>query len=100
MPANRSIDNLASAVRYALETTHAIAICPFHENVTVRVMTPRKRMPIFAPITLSKVTARHGSRKFFAKRLSVNFAMRQMVLALSVKRFGFVRRHERSAARK
>ena len=37
MPANSSIDNLASAVRYALETTRAIAICPFHENVTVRV---------------------------------------------------------------
>ena len=37
MPANSSIDDLASAVRYALETTHAIATCPFHENVTVRV---------------------------------------------------------------
>jgi len=37
MSANSSTDNLASAVRYALETTRATAICPFHENVTVRV---------------------------------------------------------------
>ena len=25
-------DNLSSAVRYALETTRAIAVCPFHFN--------------------------------------------------------------------
>ena len=37
MSANSNTDNLASAVRYALETTRATAICPFHENVTVRV---------------------------------------------------------------
>lgn len=37
MSACSSFDNLASAVRYALETTHATAICPFHENVIVRV---------------------------------------------------------------
>jgi hypothetical protein len=37
MSANSSTDNLASAVRYALETTRATAICPFHENVTIRV---------------------------------------------------------------
>jgi hypothetical protein len=30
-------DNLASAVHYALETTRATAVCPFHANVTVRV---------------------------------------------------------------
>jgi hypothetical protein len=37
MSANSSTDNPASAVRYALETTRATAICPFHANVTVRV---------------------------------------------------------------
>ena len=37
MSANSSTDNLASAVRYALETTRATAICPFHQNVTLRV---------------------------------------------------------------
>ena len=30
-------DNLASAVRYALETTRATVICPFHADVTIRV---------------------------------------------------------------
>jgi hypothetical protein len=29
--------DLASAVRYALETTRATTVCPFHANVTVRV---------------------------------------------------------------
>jgi hypothetical protein len=30
-------DDLVSVVRYALTTTHATAICPFHRNVTIRV---------------------------------------------------------------
>jgi hypothetical protein len=30
-------DDLASVVRYALATTRATMICPFHDNVTVRV---------------------------------------------------------------
>ena len=30
-------DNPASTVRYALETTRAIMVCPFHANVTIRV---------------------------------------------------------------
>jgi hypothetical protein len=30
-------DDLASAVRYALETTRATAICPFHVHFVVRV---------------------------------------------------------------
>jgi hypothetical protein len=30
-------DDLGSAVHYALETTHAIAICPFHLDVTIRI---------------------------------------------------------------
>lgn len=30
-------EDLKSAVRYALETTHAVAICPFHLNVVIRV---------------------------------------------------------------
>ena len=36
-----SVDNwtedLASVVRYALTTTRAPVICPFHDNVTIRV---------------------------------------------------------------
>jgi len=30
-------DNLTSTVRYALETTRATAVCPFHADVTIRV---------------------------------------------------------------
>jgi hypothetical protein len=30
-------DDLAFVVRYALETTRATAVCPFHPNVTIRV---------------------------------------------------------------
>jgi hypothetical protein len=38
MPSSTRIENdLASAVRYALETTRATAVCPFHPNVTIRV---------------------------------------------------------------
>jgi hypothetical protein len=38
MPGNMHIDDdLASVVRYALETTRATTVCPFHPNVTIRV---------------------------------------------------------------
>jgi hypothetical protein len=37
MSVNCRTDDLVSAVRYALETTRAIAVCPFHANVSVRV---------------------------------------------------------------
>jgi hypothetical protein len=37
MSDNSRTDNLASGVRYALETTRAIVVCPFHANVTIRV---------------------------------------------------------------
>ena len=30
-------DDLISVVRYALESTRAVAVCPFHLDVTVRV---------------------------------------------------------------
>jgi hypothetical protein len=30
-------DDLASVVRYALETTRATAVCPLHPDVTIRV---------------------------------------------------------------
>jgi len=29
-------DDLGSAVHYALEATHAIAVCPFHLDLTIR----------------------------------------------------------------
>ncbi|MCK1710470.1 hypothetical protein IVA83_15655 [Bradyrhizobium sp. 143] len=30
-------DDLNATVRYALETTRAIAVCPFHSDVTIRI---------------------------------------------------------------
>jgi hypothetical protein len=32
-----SADDLGSAVHYALQTTHAIAVCPFHLDLTIRL---------------------------------------------------------------
>ena len=37
MSASNYADDLGSAVHYALETTHAIAVCPFHLDLTIRV---------------------------------------------------------------
>jgi len=37
MPADLHPDDLARLVRYALETTRATAVCPFHEDVIVRI---------------------------------------------------------------
>lgn len=37
MSVNSYADNLGTAVRYALETTRATAVCPFHSDVTIRV---------------------------------------------------------------
>ncbi|WP_024512077.1 hypothetical protein [Bradyrhizobium sp. ARR65] len=37
MSVNSYADDLSSAVHYALETTHAIAVCPFHLEVTIRL---------------------------------------------------------------
>jgi hypothetical protein len=37
MSVNNYADNLSSAVRYALRTTGATTVCPFHSDVTIRV---------------------------------------------------------------
>jgi hypothetical protein len=37
MPVAADSGNLESAVRHALMTTHATAVCPFHPELTVRV---------------------------------------------------------------
>lgn len=37
MSADIHTDDLASVVGYALATTRAIMVCPFHANVTIRV---------------------------------------------------------------
>ena len=46
MSANVRADHLTAVVRYALDTTRATIICPFHDEVIIRVaMTPRRAMP-------------------------------------------------------
>ena len=37
MSAKDYADDLSATVRYALETTRAIAVCPFHSDVSTRV---------------------------------------------------------------
>jgi len=37
MSENNRLEELRSAVRYALDTTHAVAVCPFHLDVVIRV---------------------------------------------------------------
>ena len=37
MSVDSRADHLTSTVRYALETTRATAVCPFHADVTIRV---------------------------------------------------------------
>jgi hypothetical protein len=37
MSVNNYADNLGSAVRYALTTTVATTVCPFHTDMTIRV---------------------------------------------------------------
>ena len=37
MPPQMPSDDLAAVVRYALETTRATTVCPFHDDVTIRV---------------------------------------------------------------
>lgn len=37
MLASNFADDLGSAVHYALDTTHAIAVCPFHLDLTIRI---------------------------------------------------------------
>jgi hypothetical protein len=36
-PLKRYADDLSATVRDALETTRAIAVCPFHSDATIRV---------------------------------------------------------------
>jgi hypothetical protein len=57
---NERADNLASAVRYALETTRATAVCPFHANVTIRVGDDAAEGHAYG--RASKITKSDGTR--------------------------------------
>ena len=86
-------DDLASAVRYSLVTTRAIAVCPFHENVTIRVGDDAAESHAYvAPVKLSKVMARRGGTKFSMKKLAANSARQPMESALSVQHSRILKR--------
>jgi hypothetical protein len=74
-------DDLASVVRYALATTRATAICPFHDNVTIRVGDDAAESHAY--VRASKVVTRHGSMQFCTKKLVGNLPKQQMVSAPS-----------------
>jgi hypothetical protein len=77
-------DNLSSAVRYALETTRAVAVCPFHCDVIIRIGDePPKNMLLCAQQGSSKAMARRGTENPFAKNLDANSAKPLTVTVLS-----------------
>ena len=77
-------DDLGSAVHYALETTHAIAICPFHLDLTIRIGDDAaEATPLRVPESSSKAMARRGREKLFGKNLDANSAKRLTVTVLT-----------------
>jgi hypothetical protein len=67
-------DDLGSAVHYALETTHAIAVCPFHLDQTIRIGDDAAESHAFA--RARKLVKRDGTtwqgealRKEFGRQL-------------------------------
>ena len=75
-------DDLASVVRYALETTRATAVCPFHLTVTIRVGDDGAETHAYIRAgELSKATGLHGIGKFCSENSSANSKMQQMVFA-------------------
>ena len=75
MSVSNYADDLGSAVHYALETTHAIAVCPFHLDVTNRIGDDTAENHTFArarKLVKSDGTRWEGEalRKEFARQLS------------------------------
>ena len=75
MPVTYHADDLVSAVHYALETTHAIAVCPFHLDQTIRIGDDAAESHAFA--RARKLVKRDGTRwqgealrKEFGRQLS------------------------------
>jgi hypothetical protein len=67
--------NLASTVRYALETTRATAACPFHANVTIRVGDDAAETHAYGRASkIIKSDGGHGSGKLCSKKLVANSA--------------------------
>lgn len=64
-----NVDDLTAVVRYALETTRATAICPFHDDSIIRV---GEAMLTNAPRASSAATGRPGREKLSGKRSVAN----------------------------
>jgi hypothetical protein len=74
MSVSSNVDDLGSAVHYALETTHAIAVCPFHLYLTIRIGDDAAESHAFArarKIVKSDGTTWEGEalRKEFGRQL-------------------------------
>jgi hypothetical protein len=77
-------DNLSAAVLYALETTRAIAVCPFHCDVIIRVGDDAAETHLLcAREGSSKAMARRGREKPFGKNLDANSAKPLTVTVLT-----------------
>ena len=78
-------DDLGSAVHYALETIHAIAICPFHLDLTIRIGDDAAESHAFArarKLVKSDGTTWEG-RSSSGKNLDANSAKRLTVTVLT-----------------
>ena len=75
MSVSSCADDLGSAVHYALETTHAIAVCPFHLDLMIRMGDDAAESHAFArarKLVKSDGTRWEGEalRKEFGRQLS------------------------------
>jgi hypothetical protein len=80
-------DDLASVVRYALATTRATVICPFHENVTMRVGDDAAETHAYVrAVKILKSDGTTWEMKLCTKKLIANSRKRQTGSALSAQR--------------
>jgi hypothetical protein len=79
-------DDLGSVVRYAL-TTRATVICPFHDDVTIRVGDDAAETHAYIRATkVIKAMVQHGNMKLCTKKLTASSTKQQTGSALSVQR--------------
>jgi hypothetical protein len=72
-----------------LATTRATAICPFHDNVTIRVGDDAAETHAYVRATKIrslKAMAQHGSMKLCTKKLTASSTKQQTGSALSAQR--------------
>lgn len=84
MPEDLDPDDLTAVLRYALDTTRATIVCPFHDDLTIRVATMQPRATHSnAPRESSGATARPGKEKFSGKSFVSSLAPRRTAAARS-----------------